>query len=153
MAANTPQKKMTRRVYIGVFTVVIIFTVYICINLFNISVLKSEYYRSKANGQQLDSFTINANRGTIYDSTGKILAQSSTVWDVIINPGSIREFDKDKTELICKKVAEICDVDYADLLNTCQTSNLRYIKVKTKVDKDVYDKITALRIDLSLIHI
>lgn len=150
MAANTPQKKMTRRVYIGVFTVVIIFTVYICINLFNISVLKSEYYRSKANGQQLDSFTINANRGTIYDSTGKILAQSSTVWDVIINPGSIREFDKDKTELICKKVAEICDVDYADLLNTCQTSNLRYIKVKTKVDKDVYDKITALRIDNEL---
>lgn len=98
MAANTPSKKMTRRVYIGVLVAVLVFTAYICINLFNISVLKSEYYRSKANGQQLDSFTINANRGTIYDSTGKILAQSSTVWDVIINPGSIREFDKDKTE-------------------------------------------------------
>lgn len=150
MAANTPSKKMTRRVYIGVFVAVLIFTVYICFNLFNISVLKSEYYRSKANGQQLDSFTINANRGTIYDSMGKILAQSSTVWDVIINPGSIREFDKDKTELICKKVAEICDVDYNDLLNTCQTSNLRYVKVKTKVDKEVYDQITSLRIDNEL---
>ncbi len=150
MAANTPTKKMTRRVYIGIFIAVLIFTVYICVNLFNISVLKSEYYRSKANGQQLDSFVINANRGTIYDSSGKILAQSSTVWDVIINPGSIREFDKDKTELICKKVAEICDVDYNDLLETCQTSNLRYVKVKTKVDKDIFDKITALRVDNEL---
>ncbi|MCM1299017.1 MAG: penicillin-binding transpeptidase domain-containing protein [Firmicutes bacterium] len=150
MAANTPSKKMTRRVYIGVFVAVLIFTVYIGFNLFNISVLQSEYYRSKANGQQLDSFTINANRGTIYDSTGKILAQSSTVWDVIINPGSIQEFDKDKTELICKKVAEICDVDYNDLLNTCQTSKLRYVKVKTKVGKEIYDKITALRIDNEL---
>ncbi len=150
MAANTPTKKMTRRVYIGIFIAVLIFTVYICVNLFNISVLKSEYYRSKANGQQLDSFVINANRGTIYDSSGKILAQSSTVWDVIINPGSIREFDKDKTELICKKVAEICDVDYDELLNTCQTSKLRYVKVKTKVDKDIFDKITALRVDNEL---
>ena len=150
MAANTPSKKMTRRVYIGVLVAVLVFTAYICINLFNISVLKSEYYRSKANGQQLDSFTINANRGTIYDSTGKILAQSSTVWDVIINPGSIREFDKDKTELICKKVAEICGVDYSELLNTCQTSNLRYVKVKTKVGKEIYDAITALRIDNEL---
>lgn len=150
MAANTPSKKMTRRVYIGVFMAVLIFTVYICFNLFNISVLKSEYYRSKANGQQLDSFTINANRGTIYDSTGKILAQSSTVWDVIINPGSIREFDKDKMELICKKVAEICGVNYDELLKTCETSDLRYIKVKTKVGKDIYDEITALRIDNEL---
>ena len=147
--SNAPSNKMRKRLYMGVFTVVIIFTVYICVNLFNISVLNSEYYRSKANNQQLDSFTINANRGTIYDATGKILAQSSTVWDVIITPGDIAEFDSKNTELICRTLAEICGVDYKNLLDVCRDTEgpfYRYYTVKTKVDKETADAITQFRI-------
>ena len=147
--SNAPSKKMRNRLYFGIFTVVLVFTVYICVNLFNISVINSEYYRSKANNQQLDSFTINANRGTIYDTNGKILAQSSTVWDVIITPADINEFNPDDAELICKTAAEICDVDYQELLDVCRDTEgpfYRYYTVKTKVDKETADAITQFRI-------
>lgn len=152
--ANTPTNKMRMRVYIGVFVFVIIFTVYICVNLFNISVLKSEYYRAKANNQQLDSFPINANRGTIYDTNGKILAQSSTVWDVIITPSDIAEFDTDKTEAICRKLSDICQVDYNTLMDACSKDKndefLRYYVVKRKVGKEVVDEISKFKTENKL---
>lgn len=144
--SNAPSNKMRNRLYAGVFTVVLVFTVYICVNLFNISVINSEYYRSKANNQQLDSFTINANRGTIYDAKGKILAQSSTVWDVIISPGDINDFNSEDAELICKTAAEICGVDYETLLEACRDTKNRYYTVKTKVDKETAEAITEFRI-------
>ena len=147
--STAPSNRMRKRLYAGVFTVVLVFTVYICVNLFNISVIKSEYYRSKANNQQLDSFTIHANRGTIYDANGKILAQSSTVWDVIITPSDIKEFNEKDTELICKTAAEICEVDYQELLDVCRDTEgpfYRYYTVKTKVDKETADAITQFRI-------
>ena len=147
--STAPSNKMRNRLYAGVFTVVLLFTVYICVNLFNISVINSEYYRSKANNQQLDSFTINANRGTIYDAKGKILAQSSTVWDVIITPSDIVQFHEKDTETICETVAEICGVDYEELLEICRDPEnqfYRYYTVKTKVDKDTADAITEFRI-------
>lgn len=152
--ANTPTKKMRNRVYIGVFVFVLIFTVYICCNLFNISVLKSEYYRAKANNQQLDSFPINANRGTIYDTNGKILAQSSTVWDVIITPSDIAEFDSEKTEEICRKLSDICQVDYNTLIDACSKDKndefLRYYVVKRKVSKDIVDEISKFKTENKL---
>ncbi|MDE6725586.1 MAG: cell division protein FtsI, partial [Ruminiclostridium sp.] len=144
--SDLPTNKMRRRVTIAVFSVIILLTAYICVNLFNVSVVKSEYYRSKANNQQLDSFTITANRGTIYDSKGKVLAQSSTVWDVIINPGDIEKFDKSKKEEICKSLSEICNVDYNKLMEACSNTDLRYYTVKAKVDKETKDAISELRI-------
>lgn len=148
--ANTPTKKMRNRVFVGVFTLLLVFTAYICVRLFNVSIVQSEYYRSKANDQQLSSFTINANRGTIYDADGKILAQSSTVWDIILNANSISEYDKDNTEKICRDVAEICGVDYRKLVDECENTNHRYYIVKTKVDKETCDAITQYRIDNKL---
>ena len=148
--ANTPTKKMRNRVFVGVFTLLLVFTAYICVRLFNVSIVQSEYYRSKANDQQLSSFTINANRGTIYDVDGKILAQSSTVWDIILNANSISEYDKDNTEKICRDVAEICGVDYRKLIDECENTNHRYYIVKTKVDKETCDAITQYRIDNKL---
>lgn len=141
---------MRKRLMAGVFVVLLVFAAYICINLFNISVIKSEYYRSKANNQQLSSFTINANRGTIYDSTGKVMAQSSTVWDIIMSPGDINDYNADKAEEICKAVAEICDVDYDKLIEACKNTNNRYYTVKRKVDKETADAINQYRIDNEL---
>lgn len=148
--ANTPTKKMRNRVFMVVFTVLLAFTAYICVRLFDVSIVNSEYYRSKANNQQLTRFSINANRGTIYDADGKILAQSSTVWDIILSPGDIHEYDEDKAEEICKGVAEICGVDYERLIEECKNVKNRHYIVKNKVDKETADAITQFRIDNEL---
>lgn len=88
-----PTAKMRRRMFFIVLLLLVLLAGYICTVLYDTAVNKSEYYRSRANSQQLMKYTINANRGTIYDRNGKILAQSTTVWDVVINPQQIRKFD------------------------------------------------------------
>ena len=54
--------------------------------------------------QQTLDRSINPKRGVIYDSTGQILAQSSTVETVTVNPGNINKEDKEK---FARKLAEI----------------------------------------------
>ncbi|MCM1054322.1 MAG: penicillin-binding transpeptidase domain-containing protein [Bacteroides sp.] len=145
--ANTPTKKMRGRVFRIVFVLLLAFTAYIGVKLFDVSIVKSEYYRSKANNQQLTRFSINANRGTIYDSDGKILAQSSTVWDIILSPGDIHDYNPEQVEEICSGVAEICGVEVDKLLEECKNVTHRNYIVKRKVDKETADAINQFRID------
>ncbi|MCL1822797.1 MAG: penicillin-binding transpeptidase domain-containing protein [Oscillospiraceae bacterium] len=84
----SPAKSMQFKLK-AAFALILALTVYISTQLFDTAVIKAEYYRAKANNQQLRPFTINANRGTIYDRNGKILAQSKTVWTVILSPSAI----------------------------------------------------------------
>ena len=115
-----PTNKMKRRMFWVVLSLLILAAGYICSVIYNTTVIKSEYYRSKANSQQLSSYTITANRGTIYDRSNKILAQSTTVWDVVLSPKAIAEDDvkrlekgeKPVTDLICKTLSRYLDVDY-----------------------------------------
>ena len=68
----------------------------------------------KASSQQSQSRTITAKRGTIYDSTGKyILAVSSSVEAVTVNPTNIPEANKEK---VAKKLSEIFELDYEKVL-------------------------------------
>ncbi len=134
---NTMRKKL-----LVVIIPILIFTAYVCYVLFNTAIVKAEYYRSKANTQQLDSFVINANRGTIYDTNNKILAQSSTVWTVIISPGDINKNEPEKRELIVKTLSDILDVDYDKLNKASLNFDNRYYIVKNKVEKPEVDKIS-----------
>lgn len=59
--------------------------------LFKVSVIDSKELSAMATDQQQSSFDIKAKRGTIYDRNNKVLAQSATVWDVIISPGDIEK--------------------------------------------------------------
>ena len=54
--------------------------------LFQIQIVDGDYYRQLASAQQLKDSTIEAERGMIYDSTGKVLASSSIVWDISCDP-------------------------------------------------------------------
>ncbi len=64
--------------------------------LFYIQVVKGEEYADKAQSQQLSDTEIEANRGTIYDSEGNILAQSATVWTVFLDPSNITDDNRQK---------------------------------------------------------
>ena len=144
-----PTNKMKRRMFLVVLTLLVLAAGYICTVIYNTTVVRSEYYRSKANSQQLSSYTITANRGTIYDRSGKILAQSTTVWDVVLSPKAIAEMDEKlieagepaKTDLICTTLSRILDVDKQRIAEGCKNLKNEYFIVKKKIDKDTYDKI------------
>ncbi len=88
--------------------------------------------------QQTLDRSINPKRGTIYDATGKnILAISSSVETVTVNPGNIKKEDKEK---VAKKLSELFELDYETVLKkvTKRSSIETIIK---KVDKEKTDEL------------
>ena len=74
-----------------------------------IQIVKSEYFSQKAYTQQTRSKSVEAKRGTIYDTTGeKILAQSISTNIVTAVPSSV---NKDKKEEIAQNLADILQSD------------------------------------------
>ena len=86
--------------------------------------------------QQTLDREINPKRGTIYDRTGKnVLAISSTVETITVNPGNIKKEDKEK---VAKKLSEIFELDYETVLKKVNKRSSIETIVK-KVDKDKTD--------------
>lgn len=87
--------------------------------------------------QQTLDRTINPKRGTIYDATGQVLAQSSTVETVTVNPGNIDKNDKEK---VAKKLSDIFELDYEKTLKkVSKRSSIETIA--KKVDKEKTDEL------------
>ena len=88
--------------------------------------------------QQTLNRSINPKRGTIYDATGKnILAVSSTVETVSVNPGNIVKQDKEK---VAKKLSEIFELDYEKTLKKV-TKRSSIETIAKKVDKEKSDEL------------
>ena len=70
---------------VAIFAVVLGFS---CLSyrLFQIQIVNGDYYRQMASAQQMKDSVIEAERGMIYDATGKVLASSSIVWDISCDP-------------------------------------------------------------------
>ena len=106
MPISLSNKKKMRN---GLFMVLVIFTL-LTTRLCYIQFVWGTELSEKAGTQQSQSRTITAKRGTIYDSTGKyILAESSSVESVSINPTNISAENKDK---VAKALSDIFKLDY-----------------------------------------
>ena len=57
--------------------------------LYALQLRDAELYRTEAVTQQLKDTTLPALRGSIYSVNGKLLAKSSTVWNIVADPSSI----------------------------------------------------------------
>ena len=77
---------------------------------------------------------ISAKRGTIYDSTGKyILAVSSTVSSITVNPTNISKENKEK---VAKALSDIFELDYEKVLKKVyKRSSIETIVKKVEEDK------------------
>lgn len=91
--SNRPTSLMKRRLNIIVLSALMAFTGWIVYNMAKTSIVENSKYQAMANEQQFGSTTIKANRGSIFDSNGKILAQSATVYTIVINPHRLAEAD------------------------------------------------------------
>ncbi len=110
----------------------------IIIRLVIIQLVEGKTWYTKATNQLHVSRTITANRGTIYDSSGKIiLAQSSSVQSVSVNPLNILKENKEK---VAKAFSEIFELDYEKVLKKVNRNSSIETIVK-RVDKDKADKL------------
>ena len=89
--------------------------------------------QSKAYVQQTLDRSINPRRGTIYDSTGtNILAVSSTVETVTVNPVNIKKEDKEK---VAKALSNIFELDYEKVYKKVNKRSSIETIIK-KIDKE-----------------
>ncbi len=134
MPISLSNKKKMRN---GLFMVLVIFTL-LTTRLCYIQFVWGTELSEKAGTQQSQSRTITAKRGTIYDSTGKyILAESSSVEAISVNPTLIYEKDKEK---VARTLSEIFELDYDKVLKKVSKRSSIETIVK-KVDKEHADKL------------
>ena len=113
----------------------------------------AESYRAEAVTQQLKDTTLPAVRGSIYSANGKLLAKSSTVWNIVADPSSILESGATEEQIrtAAEHIAELLgDGTTADTVyKTLTASNkdtgepYQYRVVKKSVEKPVADAILA----------
>lgn len=117
-----------------------LFTIAICliVRLGYIQLIQGKELAELAYEQQTLDRKINPKRGTIYDSTGKnILATSSTVETITVNPNNIKSEDKEK---VAKALSEIFELDYETVLKKVKKRSSIETIVK-KVEKEKTDKL------------
>lgn len=113
----------------------------------------AESYRAEAVTQQLKDATLPAVRGSIYSANGKLLAKSSTVWNIVADPSSILESGatEDQIRTAAEHIAELLgDGTTADTVYKALTASnkdtgepYQYRVVKKSVEKPVADAILA----------
>ena len=113
----------------------------------------AESYRAEAVTQQLKDTTLPAVRGSIYSANGKLLAKSSTVWNIVADPSSVLKSGATEAQIrtAAEHIAELLDDGTtADTVYKALTASnkdtgepYQYRMVKKGVEKPVADAILA----------
>lgn len=145
-----PTAKMKRTLNVWVLLVLIAFACAIVVNMFKISITDNEKYQVLANENQFGSTIVKANRGSIFDSNGKILAQSATVYSIIINPHALsqvlensgeEEFERQRDAAANILTEELSEVTYDEVVKKFEKTTVKWVCIKKQIEKPVADRI------------
>ena len=106
--------------------------------MIQLQLIQGESLQQMAAEQQLKDTKINAQRGTIYDCNKKPLAQSATVWTVVLESAYLK--DDEIREKIATGLSSILDMDKNEILEKAKKKSF-YTVIKRKVESDIKDKI------------
>ena len=126
-----------KRFKVAIVAVCLIFTVFIGRIAWIQFVMGDELKRMAYEQQSLER-AVNPRRGTIYDATGKtILAVSSTVNTVTVNPTNI---SKENKERVAEALSNIFDLDYETVLKKVNKKT-SIENIARKVEKEKTDEL------------
>lgn len=112
--------------------------------LIYLQIVTGEDLQQRAVEQQLKNTTINAQRGTIYDCNMKPLAQSATVWTVVLEPAYLEK--QEDQELVAEGLSKILNMDKEEILKKT-TQKSYYTIIKKKVENDIKEEILKFKAD------
>lgn len=143
MGAN--QKLRRRTVWLLVIILALGFGAVIT-RLAFLQLVQGEELQRRAIEQQLADTPISAKRGTIYDTNGKILAQSASVWRVVMAPAYFDEGSDgdDQRAFVAKRLSEILGLDEKELLEDTKL-NTYYVSVKRRIESEEKEQILKLQ--------
>lgn len=129
-----------------IFIVIILIFVLLIGRIGFIQFVQGGYLKELAYNQQSINQIISPKRGSIYDSTGEVLATSASVDTITINPAKIKDSknDAEKTKQLKEKVAkafsEIFELDYEETLEKVN-SDAQVETIAKKVEQDKVDQL------------
>ena len=116
--------------------------------LYSLQITRHEELQAKAVSQQTRSSVVTANRGTIYDASGNILAISSTAETIFLSPKEINDALNDEKnpvawtkEILAGALAKILDISEEGILKKMARSDSMYEVLKYRVDEDIADQV------------
>ena len=139
MKFGTTTSQMKRRIIAIILILALVGPTVLIGRLFTLQVVQAEDLQKRAARQQMRVTSISAQRGTIYDRNGEILAMSGTVWTVYLSPVDID--DEEERELVIKGLSRILDVD-EDLIREKSHRNTYYEIIKKKIERPLADEVT-----------
>lgn len=134
--------RMRRRSMVVLVLLAVLGFLMLIFRLVKLQIVQGEDLQKMASEQQLNDTKINAQRGTIYDRNMKPLAQSATVWTVVLEPAYLKSDEVKET--VCNGLSEILEMDKSKLLEFAKKRTC-YVVVKKKVDSEVKDKIIEFK--------
>ena len=116
--------------------------------LYNLMITQHDYYNEKAIKNQTRSTNLTAARGVIYDANMNVLASSSTVETVFIDPNEIAEQMKQPEnsnllDQIARGLGEILDVEPSFVYEQAADKQYRYKVIKRKISEELADEVRA----------
>lgn len=108
--------------------------------LIYLQVIRHDHYQEIAIRRQYDRYPVAARRGNIYDSHGRVIAQSVQVVDVHID-GKLAEQDPASVA----KLAQVLEMPLADLKRRVNPAK-RFLLIQEEVSQDVLDRLKELKL-------
>ena len=134
-------KQWSKSIYartIFILTVVLVVAGILIANLFDLQVVKYDYYLGKVLDNLIQENVIKAERGAIYDRNMQALAMNITTYRIFVSPADIKEEDRDT---VAKGLSDILQVDYEDIYKKLLKVTRKDETIKKDVDKDTADEV------------
>lgn len=116
--------------------------------LYSLQITRHEELQAKAVSQQTRISVVTANRGTIYDASGNILAISSTAETIFLSPKEMNDALNDTEnpaawtkEMVASTLAKILDISEEGILKKMTRTDSMYEVLKYRVDEDIADQV------------
>lgn len=140
-AEKGPAQRLRQRTAILILLILVLGFGAAVLRLTYLTTVQSSELQESAVDLQLADTTVSAKRGTIYDANGNVLAESASVWQVVMSPVNFKN-DKQR-QAAAKGLSEIFDLEYNDVLDdTKQPSH--YVVVKRRIESDEREKVLEL---------
>lgn len=140
-AAKGPNQRLRQRTAVLIILILIIGFGAAIARLGYLTIVQGSSLQEDAVGQQLKDTTLPAKRGTIYDANGKVLAESASVWQVVMAPIYFKTDEQRKAA--AEGLSEILGLDYDNVYEKT-TQESYYVVVKRKIEVEERDKILKL---------
>lgn len=104
-------------------------------------IIRGDELSKKAKAQQQGTSVVTADRGSIYDRNGKVLAESASVNTLICNPEDVKE--DGNADVIASKLASVINMDEGKIKGII-TKNSRYQVIKKRLTNEEAQNVKRL---------